>query len=103
MDTSLAYGWMELGKPKLNWSLKLARQVEDNRKVFLHKCIDSEREAKESVGSLLSEIRDLVTREKWVQLTTSLSQLSQIRLIFKTGRVCGSETAPAQDEDRGIT
>lgn len=66
MDTSLAYVVMELGKPKLIWSLKLARQVKDNRKGFLHKCIGSKRETKESVGSLFSEIRDLVTREKWV-------------------------------------
>lgn len=37
-------------KAKAHLELNLARQVEDNRKGFLHKYIGSKREAKESVG-----------------------------------------------------
>lgn len=49
---------------------------------------------------MLSEIGDLVTREKWMYLMPSLPQLSQVRLVPKPGRLCGSEAAPSGDEDR---
>lgn len=43
-------------KAKAHLELKLAREVEDNMKGFLHKYAGSKREAKESVGPLPSEI-----------------------------------------------
>lgn len=74
--------------------------MEDNRKGFLPKYVGSKREAKESVGPLLSEIGDLVKREKWMYLMPPLPWFSQVRLIPKPGRVCGSETTLAGGEDR---
>jgi len=51
-------------KAAAHLELKLANTVEDNRKGVLRKYTGSKREAKENVGTLLSETGDLLTREK---------------------------------------
>ena len=56
--------------------------MKDNRKGVLRKYIDSKRKAKESVGPLLSRIRNLVARER----CTSVPFLTQFSLVPRPHR-----------------
>lgn len=64
METLHAHNRNGVRKAKAHLEFKVEKELEYNRKGFLHKYAGSKREAKENVSSLFSEIRDPGTKER---------------------------------------